>query len=287
MTAAPGMDDPRTLVSVQWVRDHISDPNLVLLDASWHMPAAERDPHADYANRHIPGARFFDIDAISDTSSPLPHMLPAAEAFAVSVSTLGISNADQIVIYDTVGLFSAARAWWMFRAMGHDKVAVMDGGLPAWLAAGGATTDAEEQSEHSAYEARLSPRAVTSLSAMQAASDGASHVILDARPAGRFDGSQPEPRPGLPSGHMPNATSLPFSNVVTAEGFLKSPSDLENLFAGLGVGPDKDIITTCGSGVTAAILTLALARIGVEDTSLYDGSWTQWGSTDGCPIETG
>ncbi|MEO0962477.1 MAG: 3-mercaptopyruvate sulfurtransferase [Pseudomonadota bacterium] len=287
MAAAPGMDDPRTLVSVKWVRDHISDPNLVLLDASWHMPAAERDPQAEYANGHIPGARFFDIDAISDTSSPLPHMLPAAETFASSVSSLGISNTDQIVVYDTVGLFSAARAWWMFRAMGHDKVAVMDGGLPAWLAAGGTTTDAEEQFECSAYEARLSSRAVTSLSAMQAASEGASHVILDARPAGRFDGSQPEPRPGLPSGHMPKATSLPFSNVVTAEGFLMSPPDLENLFAGLGVGPDKDIITTCGSGVTAAILTLALARIGVEDTSLYDGSWTQWGSADGCPIETG
>ncbi|WP_043949105.1 3-mercaptopyruvate sulfurtransferase [Candidatus Phaeomarinobacter ectocarpi] len=287
MTAAPNTDDPRTLVSVQWVRNHISDRNLVLLDASWHMPAAERDPYAEYVDGHIPGARFFDIDAISDTSSPLPHMLPTAEAFAASVSGLGISNADQIIIYDAVGLFSAARAWWMFRAMGHQNVAVMDGGLPAWLASGGTTTDAEEDFEPAPYEAQLNPRAVTSLSAMQAASAGASHVILDARPAGRFDGSQPEPRPGLPSGHMPNATSLPFPNVVTADGCLKSPSDLENLFAGLEVGHKKNIITTCGSGVTAAILTLALARIGVEDTSLYDGSWTQWGSTEGCPIETG
>ncbi|MDW3096554.1 MAG: 3-mercaptopyruvate sulfurtransferase [Alphaproteobacteria bacterium] len=286
MTAAPHTDDPRTLVSVQWVRDHISDPHLVLLDASWHMPAAERDPRAEYGRDHIAGARFFDIDAISDTSSPLPHMLPTPDAFAASVSGLGISNVDQIVIYDTVGLFSAARAWWMFRAMGHDKVAVMDGGLPAWLASGGATTDAKEQFERSTYEAQFSPRAVTPLSAMQAASEGASHIILDARPAGRFDGSQPEPRPGLPSGHMPNATSLPFSSVVTSEGFLNAPSDLENLFAGLGVGDEKNVITTCGSGVTAAILTLALARIGVEETSLYDGSWTEWGSTDGCPIET-
>lgn len=287
MTAAPNTDDPRTLVSVQWVHDHISDRNLVLLDASWHMPAAERDPYAEYVDGHIPGARFFDIDAISDTSSPLPHMLPTAEAFAASVSGLGISNADQIIIYDVVGLFSAARAWWMFRAMGHQNVAVMDGGLPAWLASGGATTDAKEDFGPASYEAQLNPRAVTSLSAMQAASADASHVILDARPAGRFDGSQPEPRPGLPSGHMPNATSLPFSNVVTADGCLKSPFDLENLFAGLEVGHEKNIITTCGSGVTAAILTLALARIGVEDTSLYDGSWTQWGSTEGCPIETG
>lgn len=287
MTAAPHTDDPRTLVSVEWVRNRISDPHLVLLDASWHMPAAGRDPNVEYGSGHIPGARFFDIDAISDTSSLLPHMLPAAEAFAASVSGLGISNADQIVIYDTVGLFSAARAWWMFRAMGHDKVAVMDGGLPAWSAAGGTTTDVEERFEPTTYEARLNPSAVTSLAAMQGASSRASHVILDARPAGRFDGSQPEPRPGLPSGHMPNATSLPFSSVVTSEGFLKDPSDLENLFAGLGVGDEKNIITTCGSGVTAAILTLALARIGVEDTSLYDGSWTEWGSTDGCPIETG
>ncbi|MEP0070575.1 3-mercaptopyruvate sulfurtransferase [Pyruvatibacter sp.] len=286
MTAAPHTDDPRTLVSVEWVRDHISDPHLVLLDASWHMPAAERDPYAEYGNGHISGARFFDIDAISDTSTPLPHMLPTAEDFAASVGGLGISSADQIVIYDTVGIFSAARAWWMFRAMGHDRVAVMDGGFPAWLASGGTTTDAKEQFERSTYEAQFSPRAVTPLSAMQAASGDASHVILDARPAGRFDGSQPEPRPGLPSGHMPNATSLPFSNVVTAEGFLKVSSDLENLFAGLGVGDEKNVITTCGSGVTAAILTLALARIGVEETSLYDGSWTEWGSTDGCPIET-
>ncbi|GAB5502940.1 3-mercaptopyruvate sulfurtransferase [Pyruvatibacter sp.] len=287
MPAAPHTDDPRTLVSVEWVHDRISDPKLVLLDASWHMPAAERDPHAEYRNGHILGARFFDIDAISDTSSPLPHMLPTSEAFAASVSALGISNADQIVIYDTVGIFSAARAWWMFRAMGHDKVAVMDGGLPAWVASGGATTDAEEEFARAAYGARLSPSSVTSLAAMQAASADASHIILDARTAGRFDGSQPEPRPGLPSGHMPNATSLPFSSVVTSEGFLNAPSDLENLFAGLGVGEEKNIITTCGSGVTAAILTLALARIGVEETSLYDGSWTEWGSTDGCPIETG
>lgn len=286
MTTAPNTDDPRTLVSVDWVRDHISDPHLVLLDASWHMPAAERHPHFEYGKGHIPGARFFDIDAISDTSSPLPHMLPTADAFAASVSGLGISNADQVVIYDTVGMFSAARAWWMFRVMGHENVAVMDGGLPAWLASRGTTTDAKEQFERSTYEARLNTHAVTSLTAMRLASADASHTILDARPAGRFDGSQPEPRPGLPSGHMPNATSLPFSHVVTADGFLKSQIDLQSLFAGLGVDHEKDIITTCGSGVTAAILTLALARIGVEETSLYDGSWTQWGSTDGCPIET-
>lgn len=286
MSAAPHTDDPEILVSVDWVQARITKPGLVMLDASWHMPAAKRDPRAEHAQAHIAEARFFDIDAISDASSSLPHMLPAADGFARSVRDLGVTNADQIVIYDTVGLFSAARAWWMFRAMGHQNVAVMDGGLPAWIASGGETTGREEPVTPSAYTATLNMDAVASLAAMKAASKAASHVILDARPAGRFDGTQPEPRPGLPSGHMPNSISIPFSSVVTANGFLKSSLALSELFQCLGVGEDKKTITTCGSGVTAAILTLALARIGVSETSLYDGSWTEWGSTDGCPIET-
>ncbi len=282
-----GQDDPQTLVSVGWLLERLNDPDVKVLDASWHMPATNRDAAAEYATGHIPGAGFFDIDVVSDTASTLPHMLPTADAFASAVGSLGISNTDQVVIYDTVGLFSAARAWWMFRTMGHQNVAVLDGGLPAWQAAGGDVSQGVSAVKQAVFEAQLGASAVRGLDDMKAASSSGSHAILDARPTGRFDGSQPEPRPGLPSGHMPNATSLPFSSVVTPEGTLKPAEDLRALFDDLALADDQNVITTCGSGVTAAILTLALARIGVNDTSLYDGSWTEWASSDDCPIETG
>lgn len=282
-----GQDDPQTLVSVDWVRARLNDTDVKVLDASWHMPAANRDAVAEHAAGHIPGAGFFDIDVVSDASSPLPHMLPTANAFAAAVGTLGISNTDQVVIYDTVGLFSAARVWWMFRTMGHQNVAVLDGGLPAWKAAGGDIDQGISSVKKAAFDAQLAATAVTGLDDMKAASSEGSHIILDARPTGRFDGSQPEPRPGLPSGHMPNATSLPFSSVVTPQGTLKPIEDLKALFSNLAVEDSQKVITTCGSGVTAAILTLALARIGLDNTSLYDGSWTEWASRDDCPIETG
>lgn len=280
-------DDPRTLVSVGWLKDRLNDPDIKVLDASWHMPAANRDASTEYAEGHIPGAGFFDIDLISDATSPLPHMLPAADAFAKAVGALGIANTDQVVIYDTVGLFSAARAWWMFQAMGHRDIAVLSGGLPAWVTAGGDVTQNAPSIAPKVFAARLDANAVMGHEAMKAASANASHTILDARPAGRFDGSQPEPRPGLPSGHMPNATSLPYSSVLTAEGMLKPAADLRALFSNLAIADSNKVITTCGSGVTAAILTLALARIGLDDTSLYDGSWAQWASQSDCPIETG
>jgi len=280
-------DDPKTLVSVGWLKDRLNDPDIKVLDASWHMPAANRDASAEYAEGHIPGAGFFDIDLVSDAASPLPHMLPTADAFAKAAGALGIANTDQVVIYDTVGLFSAARAWWMFQAMGHRNIAVLNGGLPAWVAAGGDVTQNAPSIVPTVFAAQLDANAVTGLEAMKAASADASHTILDARPTGRFDGSLPEPRPGLPSGHMPNATSLPFSSVVSGDGALKPVEDLRALFSDLAIADGRKVITTCGSGVTAAILTLALARIGLDRTSLYDGSWTQWASQSDCPIETG
>lgn len=286
-------DDPRCLVSVAWLATHLQDDNIVVLDASWHMPAAQRSGRAEFEQAHIPGARFFDIDEVSDQQTDLPHMLPDADGFGAAVGALGISNTTQVVVYDTHGLFSAARVWWMFTAMGHSNVAVLDGGLPAWTAAGHATTSDNANIELVPFKAKLDVAAVTDLEGMQALSRAGTTPILDARPAARFDGTAPEPRPGLPSGHMPGATSLPFTQVVTADGHLKSADELRRLFEDLGVNLDAPIVTSCGSGVTAAILSLALARCGAVQTSLYDGSWTQWAtqaSTQGanspdCPIE--
>ena len=278
-------DDSQTVVSASWLHTHHADVRI--LDASWHMPAANRDARDEYMAVHIPGAMFFDIDAISDRASTLPHMLPNPETFADEVGALGISNDDQVVVYDSTGLFSAARAWWMLRAMGHTRVAVLNGGLPAWTQLGGDVTTHRENPSPKTFKADLSGGAVTSLDQMRGISRTASRTILDARPAGRFTGSQPEPRPGLPSGHMPNALSLPFTDVLTADGYLKPVAALKDTFAELGVTERTEVVTTCGSGVTAAILSLALKRIGVQETSLYDGSWTEWGSREDCPIETG
>jgi len=281
------IDTQTPIVSADWLRDHHGAPHMKVLDASWHMPASNRDARAEFEDGHIPGAAYFDIDAVSDPESSLPHMLPSAAAFAHDAGALGIANADHVVVYDTVGLFSAARAWWMFRAFGHERVSVLDGGLPAWTASGGPIDTGPAAPVLATYEASDPSPAVVALQEMQEISTAASHVILDARPAGRFTGADPEPRPGLPSGHMPNAISMPFSSVIADDGRLKAPDELRALLGNAGALSGRPVVTTCGSGVTAAVLSLALARIGVTGSSLYDGSWTEWASTPGCPIETG
>jgi thiosulfate/3-mercaptopyruvate sulfurtransferase len=261
---------------------------LRILDASWVLPGVERDPKSEFFARRIPGAQFFDIDEIADTASPLPHMAPSPEKFASRMRKMGVGDGSTVVVYDSAGVFSAARVWWTFRLMGHEDVFVLDGGLPAWIAAGFEVEDgqpAPRQERH--FTPRLRSDLVRSMTDMRRLTDAGTAAILDARPPGRFAGVDPEPRPGLRGGHMPGARNVPVSAVVGADGTLKSSEELRATFAAAGVEARKPVATTCGSGVTAAILTLALARIGRWDVGLYDGSWAEWGAAPDAPVVTG
>ncbi len=270
----------RHLVDTQWLAAHLAAPDLVILDASWYLPAEGRDPRCEYDQAHIPGARFFDIDAISDRASPLPHMLPPAAQFAAQVQRLGIGDDAAVVAYDgsTQGLFSAARAWWMFRVMGHENVAVLDGGLKKWRAEGlPLTDDVPTPAVAASFTRSPNPQLLRSLADMRALIASGDEQIADARAPGRFAGQDREPRPGLRSGHMPGARNLPFATVLEADGTLKSVAQLQAQFDAAGIVPSRPIVTTCGSGVTAAVLSLALAVMGNSETGLYDGSWSEWG----------
>lgn len=262
-------------ISAERLAAELSAQDLRIIDGSWRMPG---NPPArqDYDARHIEGAIFFDIDEISDKSSDLPHMLPSAKDFSRAMGALGVSNNDRVVVYDDQGLFSAARVWWTFLAMGHRHVAVLDGGLRKWLAEGRPTTSARTKVAPAQY--RASPRLEMTASAavVKKAVHTSCALILDARPADRFQGAAPEPRSGLRSGHMPGARNLPFAELIGDDGSLLRGSALQSHLAEKGVAPDKFIITSCGSGVTAAILSLALETAGHERHSLYDGSWTEW-----------
>jgi thiosulfate/3-mercaptopyruvate sulfurtransferase len=272
-------------VSTADLAEALGDPRLRLVDASWYMPAQKRDPAADFLARRIPGAVRFDIDAVADTSIPLPHMLPSAEVFAAAVGAMGISEHDRIVIYDGAGLLSAPRAWWTFRLFGASDVKILDGGLPAWIAEGrplesGAPTPPAPATFH----ARLEAARVASLHDVVAVLAEGSATVVDARPADRFHGVAPEPRPGLASGHMPGALNVPAVNIVE-DGRLTDDDGLREAFADVDL--DRPILTTCGSGVTASILWLGLEVLGVPRARLclYDGSWTEWASTPGAVIE--
>ncbi|WP_443747594.1 sulfurtransferase [Asticcacaulis solisilvae] len=243
-----------------------------VVDGSWALDGT--DMRALHAKEHIPGAVFFDIDAISDKSVPLPHMAPSPDAFADAVGKMGISRTDPVVIYDRQGLFSAARVWWTFRLMGHDKVQVLKGGLPAWKDAGLPVTDALPTVVGTTYAPQFHSDMVMDLNGLKAGLQSA--VVLDARPAARFYGQTPEPRAGLRSGHMPGAQSLPAAALIR-DGALKPASELREIFDGRGVGAGNLVVTTCGSGVTAAIISMALEETGHTRTKLYDGSWAEWG----------
>ena len=280
-------DDPKTLVSTTWLAAHLKDPDLRIFDASWYLPDMKRDAQAEYAAGHIPGARFFDIDEISDHRSELPHMAPPVEKFMSRMRAMGVGDGHQVVVYDGAGLQSAARVWWLFRLMGQKNIAVLDGGLPKWKAEGLPITTEPPviRDRHMTvkYEGHRS-RDVTEVARAAKLGD---HAIIDARAPARFRGEAPEPRQGLRSGHIPNSRNVFFKDLLNEDGTMKPPTTLRTIFMDAGVDLKKPAITTCGSGVTAAVLSLALERIGKTDHALYDGSWSEWGMYADLPIATG
>jgi thiosulfate/3-mercaptopyruvate sulfurtransferase len=286
MTPSP-QDDPRTLVSTDWLGKHLRDPDLRVLDASWYLPAAGRDARAEYAAAHVPGARFFDIDEISDQRSSLPHMAPPPEKFISRMRAMGVGDGHQVVIYDGAGIFSAARVWWTFRLMGKMDVAVLDGGFPKWQAEGREIEDMPPIVRDRHMTISRQNHLVRDVTQVAHAAKLGEAEILDARAAARFRGEAPEPRPGLRSGHIPGSKNLPFGEVLHPDGTMKSPAELRRVFEAVGVDLAKPAITTCGSGVTAAVLSLALERIGHRNHALYDGSWAEWGMYDDLRVETG
>lgn len=279
------MPDTRRFVSTEWLADHLGAPNLVIVDGSWHMPATGRKAREEYLKAHIPGAVFFDIDAIADTSSPLPHMLPSETLFRAAVESLGIGRQMKIIVYDTQGLFSAPRVWWTLRAFGAVDVAILDGGFPKWLAEGRPTESGEPPYLPAHFDARLDANWVASIDDVAARLARDSVQLLDARPAERFRGEVPEPRAGVRPGHIPGARNLPVSEIVK-NGHLVEPAAIRQAVEASGIDTSKPVITSCGSGVTAAILWLALETIGARPRALYDGSWTEWGASDK-PVATG
>ena len=280
-------DDPKTLVSTDWLADHMKDPDLRVLDGSWFLPSEGRNGRAEYALCHIPGARFFDIDDISDHRSDLPHMAPPVEKFMSRMRAMGVGDGHQVVVYDALGLFSAARVWWLFRLMGQDNIAVLDGGLPKWVAEGRETEDMEPIIRDRHMTVRRQAHMVKDVTQVSAASKLGDYEILDARPPGRFKGDEPEPREGLRGGHIPRSKNVFFRDLLNQDGSMKSPDDLHAAFAAAGADLSKPVITSCGSGVSAAIINLALERIGKTDHALYDGSWAEWGAFPTVPVATG
>ena len=280
-------DDPKTLVSTQWLADHLQNPDLRVLDASWYMPDSGRNPRAEYDAAHIPGARFFDIDDISDHRSDLPHMAPPVEKFMSRMRAMGVGDGHQVVVYDGSGLFSAARVWWMFRLMGKFDVAVLDGGFPKWQAEGRPIDDLPPVVRDRHMTVQRQNQMVKDVTQVAAASKLLDHEIIDARAPARFKGEVEEPRPGLRSGHIPNTKNVPFGTLLNEDGTMKSEADLRAVFDAAGVDLGKPAITSCGSGVTAAIINLALERLGRDNHALYDGSWSEWGMYDDLKVAKG
>ena len=280
-------DDPKTLVSTEWLAAHLNDPDLRLLDASWHFADSGRNAREEYEAEHIPGARFFDIDAISDSRSELPHMAPPPELFVSRLRAMGIGDGHQVVVYDNSDIHSAARVWWLFRLMGKTDVAVLDGGFAKWQAEGREVEDMAPITRDRHMTVQRQAGLVRDVTQVAAASKLGDHQIIDARSPSRFRGDEPEPRPGLRAGHIPGARNVPFATLYNPDGTMKEPDALRAAFEAAGVDLDRPAITTCGSGITAATLALALERIGKRDWSLYDGSWTEWGSYPDLKIATG
>lgn len=273
------MENFNNLISAEELKDLIADPHVRLLDCSWYLPSAKRSQKQEFYERHILGAQFFDIDEVCDQHSALPHMLPSPDQFAAQVGALGVSNSSLVITYDTHGLFSAARVWWMFKVFGHTNVKVLNGGLPCWVKLGGAIDVGNKTSVLGDFRACLNPAMVTDKQQVLENIKSREALLVDARSAGRFDGELPEPRPELPSGHILGSRSLPFTELIE-DGQLKPQRKLLNAFKNVGVSKQTKVITSCGSGVTAAILTLALAECGFGLQQLYDGAWTEWASSE-------
>jgi len=274
-----------TVVTTEWLAKELGAPDLRVLDGTWHMPQLRRDARAEFAQGHIPGAAFFDIDAIADPTTTLPHMLPTAEAFAAAVGDLGVGSGDRVVVYDTRGVVSAARVWWTFRVFGHDSVAVLDGGLRAWKAEGRPLETGTPTPPRREFHARRRPELVRDLDAMRRNLATRAEQVLDARSRGRFAGTEPEPRPGLRGGHIPGSLNLPYETLYRPDGTLLPPEGLRAAIEAAGVDLGKPITTSCGSGVTASVLALALHLAGAPRVAVYDGSWTEWASQHDTPVE--
>ncbi len=277
-----------SLVDTAWVETHLDDPNVRILDGSWHLPATGRDGHAEYTASHIPGAVHFDINAVSDKTSALPHMLPTANEFADAVSAMGISNEHRVVVYDADGLFSAPRVWWMFRVFGHDNVALMSGGYRKWSGEGRQITAEPSSPAPAKFAATFNAHMVRSLDQISRFVDDQSETVLDARAADRFAGGSPEARPGVEAGHIPGSSNLPYGRIVdSGTGMFQDAETLAEVFKAANLDAGKPIATTCGSGVSACILGLGLHLMGNDNWSVYDGSWTEWGGRDDTPKAKG
>jgi len=279
--------NPTSLVSTEWLSQNMSAPDIRIVDASWFLPAENRDPKAEFLEAHIPGAVFFDIDEIADLDIPLPHMIPSPEKFSSRMRKLGLGDGNRIVVYDGSGIRSAARAWWMIRLFGHEDVSILDGGFPKWQAENRPTEDLPGLQKERHFTSRQNNMMVREKSQVRKNVETAKEQVLDARAKGRFEGVAPEPREGLRSGHIPGSLNLPFNELLNDNGTLISGGELVAAFEAAGIDMSKPVITSCGSGITACVLAFGLHMVGHRRVSVYDGSWTEWGLDHEMPISSG